>query len=81
MIKWRPPHLWEHVAETLRSRIVSGEYPPQSRMPSIRTVMQEFEVGRNTALHALEHLEEEGYAVMVQSQGTFVTPPEEWPSR
>lgn len=79
MIKWRPPHLWEQIAETLRDRIRSGEYPPQSRMPSIRDLMQEFEIGRNTALHALEALEEEGFAVMVQSQGTFVTPPEEWP--
>ena len=79
MIKWRPSHLWEEVAETLRARIESGQYPPRSRMPSIRVVMQEFSVGKNTALHALEHLEELGLVVMVQSQGTFVTPPEEWP--
>lgn len=81
MIKWRPPHLWEKVAETLRARIESGQYPPQSRVPSIREVMQEFEVGRNTALHALEYLEEQGYVAMRQSQGTFVAPPGEWPAR
>lgn len=79
MIQWRPPHLWEEIAETLRERIVSGQYAPRTRIPSIRTVMQEFEVGRNTALHALEHLEGQGYVVMRQSQGTFVAPPEEWP--
>jgi GntR family transcriptional regulator len=79
MIKWRPPHLWEEIAETLRARIRNGDYPPRTRIPSIRDVMQEFEVGRNTALHALQHLQEQGYVVMVQSQGTFVTPPEEWP--
>lgn len=79
MINWRPSHLWEEVAETLRQRILSGQYPPRARIPSIRDVMQEFEVGRNTALHALQYLEEQGYVVMVQSQGTFVTPAEEWP--
>ncbi|MER7500412.1 winged helix-turn-helix domain-containing protein [Nonomuraea pusilla] len=80
MIKWRPPHLWQGVADTLRGRIKSGEYPPRSRMPSIRDVMGEFDVGRNTALHALQYLEEQGFVVMVQSQGTFVTPAEEWPA-
>jgi DNA-binding GntR family transcriptional regulator len=80
MIKWRPPHLWESVAETLRERITSGEYPPQTRVPSIRDVMQEFEVGRNTALRALGYLEEQGFVAMRQSKGTYVAPPEEWPA-
>lgn len=80
MIRWRPPHLWEEIAETLRARIESGQYPPRTRMPSIRDVMGEFDVGRNTALRALEFLEEQGFVAMRQSQGTFVAPAEEWPA-
>lgn len=80
MIKWEPKHRWEEVAEALRARIESGQYAPRSRMPSIRDVMGEFEVGRNTVLRALEDLKERGLIVTRQSQGTFVSPAEEWPA-
>jgi DNA-binding GntR family transcriptional regulator len=40
---------------------------------------QEFGIGLNTARHAVDELEVQGYVRPVPSLGTFVAPREEWP--
>jgi len=42
------------LADILRRKIRAGEY--KFRLPSINTLSQEYEVSRNTVLHALENL-------------------------
>lgn len=82
MIEWEPDPerpLWLQMMETLRERIVDGTYRPRSKIPSLNQLTQEFGVGLNTARHAIEDLETQGYLKAVKSLGTFVTPAEEWP--
>lgn len=80
MIKWEPRHRYEEVADDLRERILAGEYPPRTTIPAIPRIMQAYEIGRNTALHAVSLLVEEGLVVVKRSKGTFVVPPEDRPS-
>lgn len=78
MIEWRPkPPKWQQVMEALRARIEDGTYPAESTIPSLDRIQQEFEVGENTAKHAVRSLAEQGFVVPVRSRGTFVVPPEE----
>jgi DNA-binding GntR family transcriptional regulator len=77
MIKWEPKYRYEEVADDLRERIGRGEFPPRTTIPAIPRIMQQYEVGRNTALRAVYLLAEEGVVVIKRSQGTFVVPPED----
>jgi DNA-binding GntR family transcriptional regulator len=82
MINWVPDPerpLWLQLMETLRGRILDGTYAPRTKLPSLKQLTQEFEVGLNTARHAISDLEGQGYVRAVKSLGTFVTPREEWP--
>jgi GntR family transcriptional regulator len=79
MIKWQPRHRWEEVADDVRRRIQSGEYAPRTTIPAIPRLMQQYEIGRNTALRVIEVLAEQGWVVVLRSKGTFVVPPEDWP--
>jgi DNA-binding GntR family transcriptional regulator len=77
---WEPKHRWEEVRDDLRARILSGEYPPRTPIPAIPRIMQEFEVGRNTALRAVAALVAQGLVVVKRSKGTYVVPPEDRPA-
>jgi DNA-binding GntR family transcriptional regulator len=72
-----PPY--QQVAAQLRQRILSGQYPPRSRLPSAEGISQETGVARFTARKALHLLVGEGLAVIRPGWGTFVRPQEEWP--
>lgn len=79
MIKWRPRHRWEEVVDDIRQRILAGEYPPRTTIPAIPRLMQQYEIGRNTAFHVIKALAEQGWVVVLPSKGTFVVPPEDRP--
>ena len=79
MIKWQPRHRWEEVVDDLRRRILDGEFAPRSTIPGIPRLMQQYGIGRNTALHVIAALAEEGLVVVRRSMGTFVIPPEDRP--
>jgi GntR family transcriptional regulator len=65
-----PPY--RQVADQLAERIESGDLAPGARVPSIRTLVQEFGVAPNTARRALTDLQERGLVVIRQGWGTFV---------
>ena len=60
------------VYETLRARIMEGDYPPGARLPSKRTAAEDFGVSVITAEHAYALLCDEGYAEARQRSGYFV---------
>jgi len=62
------------VANFLRARIKSGEIT--SRLPSLRTITQEYGVSHVTAEKAMETLRDAGEVVTVVGRGTFVKPAE-----
>lgn len=66
--------MWIQVAEAIQGRIEDGTYQPNTTIPSIPQLQQEFGVGRNTAKHAVHYLAEEGWVRPISSLGTFVLP-------
>lgn len=64
-----PP--WRQIADLYRERIRSGELGPGSRLPSIATMAQEYEVAKTTAQKVIEALRDEGM-VATSPMGTYV---------
>ncbi|MBI3636062.1 MAG: GntR family transcriptional regulator [Candidatus Rokubacteria bacterium] len=65
---------YRQLAEHLRSRIVSGEFPPGARMPAERELIADSSLSRITVRQGLGLLEREGLLVRKQGLGTFVRP-------
>lgn len=65
--------IWVQLIEQLTRRIVSGEYPPGARVPSVRDLAAEAGVNPNTMQRTLSGLEERGLLVAQRSIGRFVT--------
>ncbi|WET81600.1 GntR family transcriptional regulator [Amycolatopsis sp. QT-25] len=64
---------YQEIADALRARIESGEYPIEGRLPGISALQEEFEVpGLNTIRAAIRILVEEGMVETRQGVGTFV---------
>ncbi|MEY8829697.1 FadR/GntR family transcriptional regulator [Sedimentitalea sp. XS_ASV28] len=61
------------VVDKLLVRIQSGEYPPDSRLPSERALAAELGVSRNTVREALDVLESRDMVRRRQGSGSFVT--------
>lgn len=66
---------YNQIAETLRHRITSGDYPPGSRLPSESALCEEFSVVRNTVRRALGTLEAEGLIETLPGMGRVVRLP------
>ena len=62
--------LYEQLAAILRARIASGDL--KTRLPSVRTLTEEYGVSHITAEHAITILRDEGLVVTVIGRGTFV---------
>jgi GntR family transcriptional regulator len=66
--------VYEQVAAILRGKITSGELGHLDRLPSETTLVQTYEVGRDTVRHAVAVLRDEGLVFTVPHRGTFVGP-------
>jgi GntR family transcriptional regulator len=62
---------WRQIAQIYRDRIASGELAPGDRLPSIRSIAEEYDVATTTAQKVIEALRDEGLAV-TSPMGTFV---------
>ena len=62
------------IAETIKDRILSGEYAVNERIPSVRDVAVEVEVNPNTAMKAFELLQREELIYNKRGMGYFVSP-------
>jgi GntR family transcriptional regulator len=65
-----PVPLYQQVAALLRARIASGELT--SRMPSLKTIAQDYGVAHVTAEKAMALLRDEGLVVVVVGRGAYV---------
>ncbi len=63
---------WVQIADVIRERIVSGEYPPNHLISEVR-MEQEFDVARMTVRKVTAALREEGLIVTTPGMGSFVT--------
>ena len=65
-----PP--WRQVADDLRRRIQSGEFPPGAPLPSLTSLAEQYQVSRTTARKAVDALRDAGLVESVRGWGTFV---------
>ncbi|MBT2390814.1 GntR family transcriptional regulator [Streptomyces sp. ISL-1] len=63
---------WQQIAEVLRRRISSGEYPVRGLISEVK-LEQEFGVSRVTVRKATAALREEGLITTTAGMGSFVT--------
>lgn len=66
---------WEQIADVIRQRISSGEYPAQHLVSEVR-LESEFGVTRTTVRKATAALRGEGLLVTTPGMGSFVKGPE-----
>ena len=65
-----PPY--RQIAEIIRSRIESGEYPKGFRIPTESEMVETWEVARTTARRAIALLRDQGLVETVPQRGTYV---------
>jgi GntR family transcriptional regulator len=70
-----PPY--QQIARQLRARILSGEYPPGTLIPSKSRLHQETGISVKTITKAVEVLRAEGLVTTVRGMGTYATKPED----
>ena len=65
--------LYLQLVEQLKARIISGDYPPGGRLPSVRELAAQTGVNPNTLQRAFAQLEQEGLLYTERTTGRFVT--------
>ena len=65
--------IWPQLSQHLARQIITGVYPPGSRIPSVRELAAEAGVNPNTMQRALAQLEQEGLAKADRTAGRLVT--------
>lgn len=68
---------WRQVHEIIKARIVTGEYQPGERIPSLIALVEEFEIANVTAQKVMRALRQDGLIRTEPGMGSFVTTPEE----
>lgn len=59
--------------DILKQKIISGEYRPGDRLPSVRELAADAEVNPNTMQRALTELERDGFLYTQRTNGRFVS--------
>jgi GntR family transcriptional repressor for pyruvate dehydrogenase complex len=68
----KPMKIYEEVAEQLKEAIVSGKYQPGDKLPSVRELGEQLNIGRPAVREALTGLKAIGLIEIRQGEGTFV---------
>ena len=65
--------IYTQLLERVRFLIISGQYPPGSKLPSVRDLASEASVNPNTMQRAFSELEREGLVYTQRTSGRFIT--------
>lgn len=65
--------IYAQLVELLKQKIVTGEYPPGGKLPSVRDLAAEAAVNPNTVQRALSELERGGLIYTQRTAGKYVT--------
>ena len=69
--------IYVQLKEKIKLMIISGAYPPGSKLPPVRDLAEEASVNPNTLQKALMDLEKEGLVYSQRTSGRFVSEDEE----
>lgn len=74
---WKPDRsshkpVYQQITEYIERRIVYGEYPPGSLLPSERKLAEQFGVNRSTVVQAFDQLRATGLVESIVGSGTRV---------
>ena len=67
-----PKPIYEQITEQIKAKILSGELPQGSALPSMRLLAKELRISVITTKRAYEELERQGFTVSVPGKGCFV---------
>ena len=70
-----PKALYQQVKDHILERLDSGEWPPDTRIPSENELVRSFNVSRMTVNRALQELTFAGRLIRIQGVGTYVAHP------
>lgn len=65
--------VYQQIVDTIRGAVLTGEYPPGMKIPSVRDLAAQAQVNPNTMQRALSELEREGLLVSGGTTGRTVT--------
>ncbi len=65
--------IWQQLSQQLTRRILTGVYPPGSKLPPVRELAAQAGVNPNTMQRALAQLEQSGLAEANRTAGRLVT--------
>ena len=65
--------IYAQLLEQIEEKIISGEYVPGSKMPSVRELASEAAVNPNTMQRAMSELEQRGLIITNRTSGRVVT--------
>ena len=68
----RPTALYQQVKDYILAKITTGQWPPDTRVPSENTLIQQLGASKMTVNRALRELTAEGVLQRLQGVGTFV---------
>jgi len=71
--KFRNIRLYEHIAHSIRSRIVSGELREGERLPTEQQLADRYGVSRNVVRESIRVLATDGLVRVRQGSGTYIT--------
>jgi hypothetical protein len=67
-----------NVAEIMRQRIITGDWPPTRKILTQSDLVRIFDTRHQTVRDAIAHLRQRGYLHTVANKGTYVRPPQDW---
>lgn len=65
--------IYTQLVEHIELMILSGVYPPGTKLPSVRDLAKEASVNPNTMQRALSKLEEDGLIITHRTSGRSIT--------
>ncbi len=66
--------IYLQIADRIGDLILSGAFPPESKVPSVRELAAEIEVNANTVARTYEYLQQSGVIYTKRGLGYFVSP-------
>ncbi|WP_337006418.1 MULTISPECIES: GntR family transcriptional regulator [unclassified Microbacterium] len=67
-----PRALYDQVAASIRSDILSGALAPGDRLPAARDVAEALDINQHTVLHAYQRLRDEGLVDLRRGRGAVI---------